>query len=49
MFKPGSDPYAVPQYVMQSTKDQAPTRVKVYNLAQRRIMDREITDKPKSS
>ena len=47
MYKPDSNPMAGPEYVMQSTKARTPTKLKIYNLAQRRIMDRELTDKAK--
>ncbi len=46
-FRPGSNEYARPEYLMESTKGQAPTKLKVYDLAHRPIMDREITDKAK--
>ena len=47
MYRPDSDPMAGPEYVMESTKGQAPKKLKIYDLAQRRIMDRELTDKTK--
>ena len=47
MYRPDSDPMAGPAYVMQSTKGQVPKKLKVYDLAQRRIIDRELTDKAK--
>ncbi len=45
MFRPDSDPFVTPEYVMQSVKGQAPTKLKVYDLDYRRIIDRELTDK----
>ena len=45
LFRPDSDPYAAAEYVMESTKGQAPRKLKIYDLAQRRIMDRELTQK----
>ena len=47
MYRPQSDPYAGPEYVMEGVKGQAPRKVKVYDLAHRRIMDRELTAKVK--
>jgi arylsulfatase A-like enzyme len=47
MFRPDADPYATPQYVMESTKRQAPKKLKIFDLAERRIIDRELTDKAK--
>ncbi|MGH7816826.1 MAG: sulfatase-like hydrolase/transferase, partial [Candidatus Binatia bacterium] len=47
MYRPDSDAYAAPEYLMESTKGQAPKKLKVYDLAQRRIMDRELTGKTK--
>ena len=46
-FRPGSDPFATPEYVMDGTKGQTPKNLKVYDLAERRIIDREITAKAK--
>ncbi len=48
MFRPGSDPYAKPEYVMESTKGQPPRDVKIYDLAERRIIDQELTEKAKA-
>ena len=47
MYKPGTDPYAAPEYVMESTKGVLPKKLKVYDLAARRTIDREATDKAK--
>jgi arylsulfatase A-like enzyme len=47
IFRPNSDPFAVAEQVMQGKKGEAPTNVKVYNLAERRVIDRESTDKAK--
>ncbi len=46
-YRPGSDPAAGPEYVMESTKGEAPRKLKIYDLPQRRIMDRELTGKAK--
>ena len=45
MYRPESDPFAAPEYVMESTKGALPQKLKVYDLAERRIIDREVTDK----
>lgn len=47
MFRPDSDPFAQLEYVMESAKGQAPMKLKVYDLAQRRVMDRDLTAKAK--
>jgi len=47
MYRPKSDPFAGPEYVMEGVKGQVPKRLKIYDLAHRRIMDRELTDKTK--
>jgi arylsulfatase A-like enzyme len=46
-FRPKSNPYAHAEQVMESRKGEAPKNVKVYNLEERRIIDREATDKAK--
>jgi arylsulfatase A-like enzyme len=46
-FRPTSDPYAHAEQVMEAKKGEVPTRLKVYNLAERRVIDRELTDKAK--
>jgi arylsulfatase A-like enzyme len=47
MYRPNSDPMAGPEYVMESTKGQVPKKLKIYDLAHRPIIDRELTDKAK--
>jgi arylsulfatase len=47
MYRTESDPMAGPEYLMESTKGQAPRKLKIYDLAQRRIVDRELTGKAK--
>ena len=47
LFRPKSDPFAVAEQVMEGKKGEAPKNVKVYNLAERRVIDRELTDKAK--
>jgi arylsulfatase A-like enzyme len=46
-FRPQSNPYAHAEQVMEARKGEAPKNVKVYNLEERRIIDREATDKAK--
>jgi arylsulfatase len=38
-------PYAVPEYIYDGRKGQEPEKVKIYDAAMRREIDREITDK----
>lgn len=45
MFDPKSHPFAVPEYVMEGSKGAEPKKVKVYNLKERPMIDRELTDK----
>ncbi len=47
MYRPRSDPFAALESVMEGTKGQVPKKLKVYDLAERRIIDRELTDKAK--
>ena len=47
MFQPNSDPFAVAEHVMEGKKGEVPKNVKTYNLAERRVIDREFTDKAK--
>jgi arylsulfatase A-like enzyme len=47
LFRPNSNPYAVAEQVMEGRKGEVPKDVKVYNLAERRVIDRELTDKAK--
>ena len=44
-FREGVHPFAVSEYVMESTKDAQPTKIKVYNTEARRAIDGEITQK----
>ena len=46
-YRPDSDPFARPEYLMESTKGKTPKKLKVYDLAHRPVMDRELTDKAK--
>lgn len=45
MFDPTSNPYAKPEYVMQGQRGAPPKDLKVYDLKERRLIDRELTDK----
>jgi arylsulfatase A-like enzyme len=45
LFRPKSNPFAHPEQVMEAKKGETPKNVKVYDLEQRRVIDREITDK----
>jgi arylsulfatase A-like enzyme len=47
MFRPTSDPFAVAEHVMEGRKGEAPKKIKVYDLAERRVIDRNLTDKAK--
>jgi arylsulfatase A-like enzyme len=47
MFRPTSDPFAVAEHVMEGRKGEAPKKIKVYDLAERRVIDRKLTDKAK--
>lgn len=45
LFRPKSDPFARPEHVMQGSKGAAPKNVKLYDLKERPLIDRELTDK----
>ncbi|HEY1428054.1 MAG TPA: sulfatase-like hydrolase/transferase, partial [Candidatus Tumulicola sp.] len=45
MYRPDSDPYAAPEYIMASKKGEEPQKLRVYNRQERRTIDREITDR----
>jgi arylsulfatase A-like enzyme len=47
MFRPTSNPFAVPERVMEGKRGEVPRHVKVYDLEVRRVIDRELTDKAK--
>ncbi len=44
-FEPGSHPLAKPSHVMSSVRGQKPKELEVYDRAERRLIDREITDR----
>jgi len=45
LFREGVHPQVKYEYVMEATRDQPPTEVKVYDSAARLMIDREVTDK----
>jgi arylsulfatase A-like enzyme len=45
MFDPTSHPFATPAYVMEGRKGEQPNNVKVYDTNERRLIDRELTDR----
>ncbi|MCX7314286.1 MAG: arylsulfatase [Alphaproteobacteria bacterium] len=47
IYRPDSNPGAAPAYLMESTKGPLPRKLKIYDLAERRIIDRTLTDKAK--
>jgi arylsulfatase len=47
LFRDDVHPQAKYEYVMEATRGQAPREVKVYDSAQRLMMDREVTDRAK--
>jgi len=42
-FRPDSNPYARPEYIMEGHKGDAPKNVRIYNLEERRLIDTELT------
>lgn len=44
-FEPGSHPSAQPSHVMSSMRGQQPKKLAIYDRAERRLIDREITDR----
>jgi arylsulfatase len=44
-FRPGSHPFVKLPYILQSRKGEQPTQVKVYDLAARAGIDRELTER----
>jgi arylsulfatase A-like enzyme len=42
-FRPDSNPFARPEYIMEGRKGEAPKNVRIYNLEERRTMDTELT------
>lgn len=45
LFQPDSHPLATPEHVMSSTRGSMPQNLAVYDRKQRRLIDREITDR----
>ena len=44
-FRPGSHPYATPEHIMESRKGGEPKELRVYNLKERALIDKDLTDK----
>lgn len=44
-YRPDSHPFAHPEYIMEGRKGSEPTEVKVYNLEERALIDKTLTDK----
>jgi arylsulfatase A-like enzyme len=44
-FRPNSNPYARPEYLMESHKGEAPKNLRIYNLEERRLIDTELTNR----
>ena len=42
-FRPNSNPYARPEYIMEGHKGEAPKNLRIYNLGERRLIDTELT------
>jgi arylsulfatase A-like enzyme len=42
-FRPDSNPYARPEYIMEGHKGAAPKNVRIYNVEERRLIDTELT------
>jgi arylsulfatase A-like enzyme len=47
MYRPESAPFAAPEYLMEGSKNQEPKKLRIYNLAERPLIDRELTAKAK--
>jgi arylsulfatase len=44
-YRPDSDPFAQPEYIMQARKGEEPKKLRVYNLKERAEIDKELTDR----
>jgi arylsulfatase A-like enzyme len=44
-YRPDSHPFAHPEYIMEARKGEKPQKLKVYNLKERALIDKTITDK----
>ena len=42
-YRPESDPFAGPSYIMEGRKGEEPTKLRVYDLNERRLIDKELT------
>lgn len=44
-YRPDSHPFAHPEYIMESRKGTKPKKLRVYDLKERALIDKELTDK----
>ncbi|MGB6334394.1 MAG: arylsulfatase [Thermoanaerobaculia bacterium] len=44
-YRPDSDPFAQPEYIMEARKGEEPKKLRVYNLKERAEIDKELTDR----
>ncbi|MGB6366871.1 MAG: sulfatase-like hydrolase/transferase, partial [Thermoanaerobaculia bacterium] len=44
-YRPDSDPFAQPEYIMEARKGEEPKKLRVYNLKERAKIDKELTDR----
>jgi len=44
-YRPDSDDFAHPEYIMEGRKDQEPKKLRIYDLEQRALIDKELTDR----
>ncbi len=44
-YRPDSHPFAHPEYIMEAHKGEEPKKLRVYNLKERALIDKELTDR----
>ena len=44
-YRPDSHPFAHPEYIMEARKGDEPKKLRVYNLKERALIDKELTDR----
>jgi arylsulfatase len=44
-YRPDSHPFAHPEYIMEARKGEEPKKLRVYNLKERALIDKELTDR----
>jgi arylsulfatase A-like enzyme len=44
-YRPDSHPFAHPEYIMEARKGEEPRKLRVYNLKERTLIDKELTDR----